>query len=163
MSRTPSGPANRTWVEAGSPDAALLEGPVGGFANRLLGFRHRRLRKFGKKRGTLSESELHRLRLLAKKMRYTADFFRSLYPDKPVRRYLAGVAELQDRLGSINDAVVTHGLMEKLAPRMPDSTEAGHAIGLVRGWQAARVDRDLTDFAEVWDAFLGCKPFWTKS
>jgi triphosphatase len=146
----------------GSPEAAALDEPVKRFADRLLAFRHRRLRKFGKKRESLSESELHRLRLLGKKMRYSADFFRSLYAQKPVRRYLAAVAELQDHLGSINDAVVTHGLMQKLATRMPDSAEAAHAIGLVRGWQAAKIDQDLLGFAEVWKGFLKAEPFWGK-
>jgi inorganic triphosphatase YgiF len=147
---------------AGSGESAALDEPIKRFADRLLAFRHRRLRKFGKKRESLSESELHRLRLLGKKMRYSADFFRSLYADKPVRRYFAAVAELQDRLGSINDAVVTHGLMQKLAPRMPDSAEAAHAIGLVRGWQAAKIDQDLIGFAGVWAEFLKAKPFWGK-
>jgi inorganic triphosphatase YgiF len=147
---------------ADSTEAAALEEPVKRFADRLLAFRHRRLRKFGKKRESLSESELHRLRILGKKMRYSADFFRSLYAEKPVRRYFAAVAELQDRLGSINDAVVTHGLMQKLGPHMPDSAEAAHAIGLVRGWQAAKIEQDLLGFAEVWTDFLKAKPFWGK-
>jgi len=149
-------------VPAGSPESVALDEPVQRFADRLLAFRHRRLRKFGKKREELSESELHRLRLLGKKMRYSADFFRSLYAQKPVRRYLAAVAELQDHLGSINDAVVTHGLMQKLATRMPDSAEAAHAIGLVRGWQAAKIDQDLLGFPEVWADFLNARTFWGK-
>lgn len=147
----------------GTAEAALLQGATKRFANQLLTFRHRRLRKFGKNLKALNEADLHRLRLLAKKMRYSADFFRSLYPEKPVRRYLGAVAELQDRLGSINDAVVTHGLMQKLEARMPDSAEAGHAIGLVRGWQAARIEHDIVGFAEVWVDFLDVKPFWGKS
>jgi inorganic triphosphatase YgiF len=147
---------------AGSADAAPLEEPIKRFANRLLAFRHRRLRKFGKKRESLSESDLHRLRLLGKKMRYSADFFRSLYAEKRVRRYFAAVAELQDRLGSINDAVVTHGLLQKLERRMPDSTEAAHGVGLVRGWQAAKIEQDLLGFTKVWQEFSEAKPFWGK-
>jgi inorganic triphosphatase YgiF len=145
-----------------SASATALEGPVRDFADRLLSFRHRRLRKFGKKRDNLNEADLHRLRLLGKKMRYSADFFRSLYAEKQVRRYFAAVAELQDRLGSINDAVVTHGLLQKLEERMPDSTEAGHAVGLVRGWQAARIEQDLLDFAKVWKQVSKAEPFWGK-
>jgi inorganic triphosphatase YgiF len=150
-------------LPVGAAEAAMLQAPVKRFADRLLAFRHRRLRKFGKNLQDLGESDLHRLRLLAKKMRYSADFFRSLYPQRPVRRYLAAVAELQERLGSINDAVVTHGLMQKLEARVPDSAEAGHAIGLVRGWQAARIEHDIAGFAEVWDDFLDVKPFWGKA
>jgi inorganic triphosphatase YgiF len=154
--------AGNWQAPAGSPEAEPLEEPIKRFADRLLAFRHRRLRKFGKKRASLSESELHRLRLLGKKMRYSADFFRSLYPEKQVRRYFAAVAELQDRLGSINDAVVTHGLLQKLERRMPDSAEAAHAVGLVRGWQAARIEHDLQGFAAVWEHFAEAKPFWGK-
>ncbi|HWA45031.1 MAG TPA: CHAD domain-containing protein [Hypericibacter adhaerens] len=147
---------------AGTSEAATLDEPIKRFADRLLAFRQRRLKKFAKKRESLSESELHRLRLLAKKLRYSADFFRSLYAQKPVRRFYAAIAELQDRLGSINDAVVTHGLLQKLEPRMPDSAEAAHAIGLVRGWQAAKIDQDLIGFAQVWKDFSAAKPFWGK-
>ena len=46
----------------------------------ILQHRHRRLTKFGGKRAALPESDLHRLRLLAKKQRYVADFFRELHP-----------------------------------------------------------------------------------
>jgi hypothetical protein len=57
---------------------------------------------------------------------------------------------------------VTHGLLQKLEERMPDSTEAGHAVGLVRGWQAARIEQDLLDFAKVWKQFSKAEPFWGK-
>ena len=150
------------YPPADLPAAATLEEPVKGFADRLLAFRHRRLRKFGKKRDNLNEADLHRLRLLAKKMRYSADFFRSLYAEKAVRRYFAAVAELQDRLGSINDAVVTHALLQKLDERTPDSAEAAHAVGMVRGWQAAKIEQDLLGFDKVWKEFSSAEPFWGK-
>jgi hypothetical protein len=52
--------------------------------------------------------------------------------------------------------------LQKLERRMPDSAEAAHAVGVVRGWQAAKIEHDLLGFAQVWQDFSEAKPFWGK-
>jgi len=61
------------------------------FASAILHRRHRRLRSFGGKRADMSEAELHRLRLMAKKQRYVGEFFRELYPRKATGKYIAAL------------------------------------------------------------------------
>jgi CHAD domain-containing protein len=141
-----------------------LSGPVGDFAVAILQKRHKRLRKYGGKHAELSESELHRLRILGKKMRYATEFFRELFPRKAVKRYHAALVEIQETLGSLNDAVVSRQLIAELERRLAVSVPAltPRAVGVVLGWQAACINRDIDRFRAVWDRFHDTRPFWPK-
>ena len=145
---------------------ARLGAPVGDFARPLLQSRHKRLVKLGTRYEQLPEPELHRLRILAKKMRYAAEAFQSLYKAKAAKKYGASLAAIQDSLGSLNDAFVSRQLLSALAQRlMVDrgmaAADANLLQGLVLGWQTARIDRDLSGFAGVWQNFAEEKRFWT--
>jgi len=144
---------------------ARLGAPVREFATPLLQSRHKRLVRLGARYRSLPEPELHRLRILAKKMRYAAEAFRSLYREKSVKKYVTALAEIQDRLGSLNDAFVSRQILSGLAQRlvMEHSIAAADASllqGLVLGWQTARVDRDLDGFHESWKCFAEQRRFW---
>jgi CHAD domain-containing protein len=151
------------WRRASS--RAILGSRVGSFATPLLQSRHKRLMRLGQRHEQLPEPELHRLRILAKKMRYGAEAFQCLYRPKAVRRYLAALAAIQDSLGSLNDAFVGRQLLAGLAQRLmlDHGMSAGDANllqGLVLGWQTAKVTRDLEGFREVWRSFARQKRFW---
>jgi inorganic triphosphatase YgiF len=160
------------WLDSGNWAAPVqadepprpLSGPVGDFAVAILQKRHKRLRKYGGKHAELSESELHRLRILGKKMRYATEFFRELFPRKVVKRYHAALVEIQETLGSLNDAVVSRQLIAALERRLAVSVPAltPRAVGVVLGWQAACINRDIDRFRAVWDRFHDTKPFWPK-
>ncbi len=154
------------WLDSGrwaavESDPLPLDRPCRRFADRLLAKRHRRLRKLGR-RENLSEGELHRLRLVAKKMRYVADFFRALYGAKAADGYIAALSELQDRLGSINDAVVTDMLLVEIGAGLEDAAAIDRGLALVRGWQARGIDAEMAGFGEVWRRFERRKSFWRK-
>lgn len=140
-----------------------LDAPARELASRLLGHRAAKLNKLGRGHKTKSESELHEIRIAAKKLRYAVDFFRSLYPAKKVKPYAARLKDLQDRLGSLNDAAVGHQLIDSLraAGGNPHKTEIEPlAAGLVIGWQAARIENDLPRFSDTWKAYRSARPFW---
>jgi triphosphatase len=144
---------------------ARLAAPVADFAGPLLQSRHKRLMKLGARYRTLPEVELHRLRILAKKMRYAAEAFQSLYKPKLARKYIASLAAIQDSLGSLNDAFVSRQLLSALAQRLVidhgmAAADANLLQGLVLGWQTARIDRDLAGFESVWQDFADQKRFW---
>jgi CHAD domain-containing protein len=144
---------------------ARLGAPLADFAGVLLQSRHKRLMRLGERYEKLPEPELHRLRILAKKMRYAAEAFHSLYRAKSAKRYIAALAAIQDRLGSLNDAFVSRQLLNGLAQRLVleqgmATADANLLQGLVLGWQAARIDRDLSDFREVWRDFAKQHRFW---
>ncbi len=150
--------ATDDWVLAGG-ETRLAE-----FAAERLQERYRKVRKFGKALD-LPIAELHQLRIAAKKMRYVAEFFRPIYPKKASKPFFAALRDLQDDLGSINDAVVTERLMDDLEPRVARRIgliRAARARSLLTGWQAQRVERDLARFRRVWDRFRACDPFWPK-
>jgi CHAD domain-containing protein len=144
---------------------ARLGAPVGDFAGPLLQARHKRLLRLGSRYQILPEPELHRLRILAKKMRYAAEAFHSLYKPKPAKKYISALAAIQDSLGSLNDAFVSRQLLNGLAQRLVVDRGMAAAYanllqGLVLGWQTARIDRDLAGFKDVWQNFAEQKRFW---
>jgi inorganic triphosphatase YgiF len=142
------------------PDAAL-DRPVTSLAHGMLRRRHRKLLKLGRGHRALKIEELHEIRIAAKKMRYVAEFFRSLYSRKLARRYLGRLARLQDRLGTLNDAVTGRRLLSELLPQSGlDAAEAARISGLVLGWQAARIHADLAVFTGEWEDFRELRPFW---
>jgi inorganic triphosphatase YgiF len=145
---------------------ARLGAPVGDFARPLLQSRHKRLIRLGGRYEQLPEPELHRLRLLAKKMRYAAEAFHSLFKPKATKKYIGALTAIQDSLGSLNDAFVSRQLLSALAQRlMVDrgmaAADANLLQGLVLGWQTARIDRDLAGFEDVWKSFAAEKRFWS--
>ncbi|MGB8517234.1 MAG: CHAD domain-containing protein [Gallionella sp.] len=67
--------------------------------------------------GVLDENdaeELHELRILAKKLRYSAEAFSGWFDDKYTGSFLNALAEVQQVLGLINDATVAHHLLDEL-------------------------------------------------
>jgi inorganic triphosphatase YgiF len=153
-----------SWGAPTDAGGDLLDRPVAEFARMILDKRYRRFRKIGGKRADLPEEDLHRLRIAGKKLRYVADFFRSLYPKKPASKFIGALADVQDQLGSLNDAVVSRQLLLALEGRIANANDieaARHASGLVLGWQAARIDRDLAGFQATWRRLRDRQPFWT--
>ncbi|MBK1671665.1 hypothetical protein CKO28_27125 [Rhodovibrio sodomensis] len=120
----------------------------------------------------MSEGELHRLRIQCKKLRYASEFFAGLFPKKATKRYLKGQEAIQDRLGAVNDAATGQRLLDDLDRRLsnkraPEAGGSGEALaanatGIMLGWQAAMMDRELKAFHATWDDFAAQKPFWKK-
>lgn len=138
---------------------------VPNFAAQVLEKRDRKLRKLAGKHRRLREEELHRVRILAKQMRYSTEFFRSLFPVRPVKRQLEALEEIQDALGSLNDAVVGSQLLKDLHDNAGSAAAArriGAATALVEGWQAACIERDLKNFGESWTHYRRGKRYWRK-
>jgi CHAD domain-containing protein len=79
----------------------------------------RRLRKFRARYQEASKAHdadaLHRLRLEAKKLRYTLEVLQQACPDAPVARPLETLVGLQDRLGAEQDAVVGRERLGRLS------------------------------------------------
>jgi inorganic triphosphatase YgiF len=133
-----------------------LAAPAKLFAQQLLRRRHRKLMGRLPDLGDGTEEERHAVRIAAKKLRYAAEFFVSLFPRKRARTYLKTLARLQDVLGQFNDGTI--------AARLASSLERpGHeaAVGIVRGWVAAQAAAREPKLARVQRRFEEAKPFWT--
>lgn len=113
------------WLERDMPDPAE---PLAEFAERVLARRRRGLVK-GKPLDTLSDEDLHALRIRGKKLRYAAEFFACLYPGEEVRKqrraFVKALGRLQDCLGSVNDLAVAHGQRPHLFADLEPIVAAG--------------------------------------
>jgi CHAD domain-containing protein len=78
------------------------------------------------------DSELHRLRIQGKKLRYSLEFFSSLFPDKKMKKLINQLKLLQDNLGDFNDLSVQQDMLREyladIRPRTVKSKELAAAI-----------------------------------
>ena len=109
--------------------AAPGEAAVAEVAAHRLRRLHRRLKAEAGAFNELEVDQQHRLRRHIKRLRYGVEATQSLWPDKVVRRYLAGLRPLQDALGAYNDVLVAQTVLT-----FTDDAAGGFA----RGWLAAR-------------------------
>ncbi len=93
------------------------------FASRRLHHLNKRYMKAGMNLHVQDASQLHALRIHAKKLRYSAECFVDLYPKNRTHTYLAALSDVQELLGKINDISVAHRLLDELASRLPDHRE----------------------------------------
>jgi triphosphatase len=63
----------------------------------------------------LSAEKQHRVRVLAKRLRYALDFFAAALPGRAVAAYAKELAALQDELGAVNDVAVARARLRGLA------------------------------------------------
>jgi CHAD domain-containing protein len=133
-------------------------------ARRLLRRQARRVTKRGRKAQSREEGDMHQLRIALKKLRYTAEFFASLYPKKKVGRYLKKVRQLQERLGELNDIVHVRSTVTKLLRgdegKTRSQADLRFAAGAVSGWYSARSGRVAKRTLKRYRKFRGLKPFW---
>lgn len=140
-----------------SPEARLLlldfEGALNGLefaaempplqklARRRLMSRARQVVRLGEAVRNLDPEARHELRIAFKKLRYALEFFASLFGEKRSKRYLAGLVDLQEVLGHLNDLATAQTLVHELLPtataRLPEAWLAGRAGALVDALPAA--------------------------
>ncbi|MFC3173382.1 CHAD domain-containing protein [Novosphingobium bradum] len=127
--------------------AELRAAPLAPFAAAALDKRLERVRRHGHHLADLPDEARHTLRKDAKKLRYAVEFFAGLPAPAASRkrrdRFLAALAELQDRLGLLNDLAVARAVLGAAAP--DDEAQARHLLHRA---------------SEARHALLGCDPFW---
>lgn len=152
------------WMRTDKRARKTLKKPITKFARTALKDRERKLRKLGERAAKLSEADLHRLRIRAKNLRYAAEFFQNLFRKKRALPYIESLREIQDVLGTLNDAVVGHDMMAELASRAADKKTLYRAVSrvdaLVTGWNLGRMEGDLARVPVVWRRHRACKRFW---
>jgi inorganic triphosphatase YgiF len=123
--------------------------------------RHDKLSKRARHIHRLGAADRHRARVAAKKLRYAAEFFASLFSGKRTEAYIAALSKLQLLLGRLNDLEIAGKLLDELAPGDDGTPGVAHAIGVVRGWLAASVAPELKRLRKAARAFGKCEPFWS--
>ncbi len=144
------------WRNAMSGEALpRLTVPAQDFAAQNLTRLHSKILKRGKHLASLAPHDRHQLRIGLKKLRYAADLFGPLFPNKSqTRAYLKGAAALQDELGRFNDLVTA---TETVSHLTDNNTRAA---GIILGWCSHSAAADDTHLADTWRAFRKSRLFW---
>lgn len=134
-----SPPARRKGRQSARPPR--LEAPFAPFARAVLRKRYAKVRKAADGLKKLSTEELHRLRIRLRTFRYLCDGLRAVLPEQRYATLRRTMQDLQDHLGTLNDAVNGPQLVADLArhaSRAEDAAKLARAAGLVAGWGAAQ-------------------------
>ena len=105
-----------------------------------------------------SSAELHAVRKSLKKLRYSADYFASLFPRKSVKLYLKRCKRLLELLGELNDATMALTLSERLDRDV--HLDLVPALGALAHSSEKRRKKALRRLPDAWDEFSDAAPFW---
>ncbi|HIJ62467.1 MAG TPA: CHAD domain-containing protein [Rhodospirillaceae bacterium] len=137
-----------------------LQRPVMEAAVQALTRRDRKVTKGMTDLEQLDDHARHMLRIQVKKLRYSIDFFSSLYSVSRARKAAAALGELQDHLGLLNDFAVARDILKSQAEKQRDKTLLW-VSGMIAGWHAARIPGLLRDAAGDWDAYRKLPRLWS--
>ncbi len=149
-------------LQAELPAGKKGELPIGVLAGKIIHKRFRRILRDGRKihPGT-PDSELHRLRIEGKKLRYCLEFFASLYDREQMKQLIRQLKILQNNLGDFNDLSVQQemlaGYLSQIRPGTRKSRELAAAIGGLMTDLADRHRQVRTHFEETFAHFAGKK------
>jgi CHAD domain-containing protein len=121
------------------------------FADKALKKRYKRFCRGARIAHTLNGEQRHEVRIDLKKLRYTLDFFESLYPQKQLQSFLGGLAETQELLGHMNDLVTGEALLA-LRPDTP--------FDLPVAWTKGRMSAYLETLPAALKPVLEAKTPW---
>jgi triphosphatase len=106
----------------------------------------------------MKPDERHKLRIAVKKLRYATDFLMPLYgARKPVKRFAAALAHLQEELGRYNDMANTRAIVASFAA---EAAGRSPAAGAVIGWQANGLAGAEPRLRSAWRAFRKARAPW---
>jgi triphosphatase len=127
--------------------------PAFDFASAALDLHCKRIKKHGRDLSGADDEHRHQVRKDAKKLRYAADFFASLFDNRKSRRrhkrFIKIMETLQDQLGILNDLAMRPDVLEKLG--IEDNGSLAGATDKAKLLEAA--EAALADLLEV-------KRFW---
>jgi len=132
----------------------LFDAPLFDDAPRRLRRTYRQLRKRARRIDDHAPAtELHKVRIRAKRLRYAAEFFEVAY-GKPAQRLAELLVTLQDRLGDLQDGVVSgqriHQAVHTEAGAWPAETSL--ALGRVVQRDVQRANQIRKEFARLYRA-----------
>jgi triphosphatase len=160
------------WLEAGEwtkPQHELVRDrgnlSIAVSAAEQLTRRWRKLRKKDRALAQLDARSRHKLRIQAKKLRYAAEFFATLFTSKRAAKrrehFLVALERLQDGLGDLNDIAVHEQRMAAIGIRSRRSNpKRAFAAGLLTGREDARIGSAMAAATQASADLAKCKPFW---
>ncbi|MBX9932920.1 MAG: CHAD domain-containing protein [Methylobacterium sp.] len=153
------------WIETGPwrGEGTASRESARDFAAAILEKARRRIRKRGRHLDRLDAEARHRVRIEAKKLRYGAEFFASLFADKKLHKrhkaFVSALSDLQDHLGALNDLATAHSVVSNLVGSQAGG-EALFGAGLTAADGDAGAAKLLRAAADAHEELLEVKPFW---
>jgi triphosphatase len=141
-------------------NAQELGAPVGKFARATLKRRWRKIADCGDRLDELSIEERHQMRKALKTLRYTAEFFTSLYPELRAHRFVQQIRSLQEVFGYLTDVVAAERLTAICREGCGESPEAQRAAGYVLGWHNAQAANAWPNAHKGWRKLERLPHFW---
>ncbi|MGI0524948.1 inorganic triphosphatase [Rhizobium giardinii] len=145
----------RDWRSDQKGEALRLR-PAKDFAAGVLDKLWKKVAKGGRNLIDLDDEARHELRIVAKKLRYAAEFFGPLYNSKKEtkrsKRFLVALEDLQDHLGSLNDLAT--------APAMLSQLDLSQVAGADDLFSAADKEKLLREAGQAHASFVDSRRFW---
>ena len=144
------------WMNGGYWQVAESVAPsLPDFSNRYL----QRLSKRYKRAAEQLDNarQLHALRIVVKKLRYSVEFFSMLYDKHKVKFYLSALGEVQELLGFINDISVAQRLLDDMNKHLPQHNEV---IVFLKDKLDAELPIKLTMLHKALHSLGEQQPFW---
>ncbi|WP_332303299.1 CYTH and CHAD domain-containing protein [Rhizobium sp. GR12] len=134
----------------------VRERPAAEFAGEALDKARKKLKKHGQDLSGVDDEHRHEARKDAKKLRYAAEFFRSLFADKRserrYKRFVGAMEALQDDLGALNDLATGPDVLE------------GHGLRGLAGADELIIHADkaklIRSAQDALDDVIDAKRFW---
>jgi triphosphatase len=139
--------------------------PIAVYAADELTRRWRKVRKKGKALSQLDGRSRHKSRIQAKKLRYGAEFFATLFQNRRAikrrKQFLSALEHLQDGLGDLNDITVHEKTIAAISLQHQRSDPSRvFAAGLLTGREDARVEAAIAAANEAYLDLARVKRFW---
>ncbi len=146
--------------------------PIEAMAAEQLTQRWKKIRKRARLLAKLDPYRRHKLRIQAKKLRYAAEFFETVFPGRKAARrrkdFLVALRAMQDCLGDLNDIAVHEDLMADIAgssksgsaPRS-EAPKRAYVAGLLSGHEDARLATVLSAAKDACKGLAKTRRFWS--
>jgi CHAD domain-containing protein len=136
--------------------------PVDQYARKIIFRRYGRIIKKGRAIGSSSPDEaLHRLRIQCKKLRYSLEFFASLFPPKAVKRAIKQLKGLQNNLGGFNDLSVQQDMLQNYLTTIRPGSKKNQNLAVAIGGLLTALHHEQKEvrgqFVTTFEQFSGSK------
>ncbi|MEM8840427.1 MAG: CHAD domain-containing protein [Pseudomonadota bacterium] len=140
----------------------LLDKPIASVGGKMLDRRWRKVTECAVELDRFSIEQRHDLRKLLKKMRYSVEFLRSIYPDEELSPFLKRLKRLQTVFGDLNDAAMLEGMLYGPEAPLADDPQAQRALGRLVGARMARADFAWEKAQTMWDDLVQIPCYWKE-
>lgn len=151
----------RGWFQVDMPakHRIKLTRSVRDFAAITLEKRFNKAFIMGENLALMTDEDLHELRIECKKIRYTTEFFSSLFPDNNLKSFIRNLKAIQNILGLMNDVAILPNTLNTLLNGTTDP-DVLRFSGAVLGWRTREYDDMRHHLHNRWSDFVASEKPW---